>query len=436
MSTAPTAKTGLREFDADHKRQSMGPITSIKLDAKQKQQWEMTRSALLWNCPAFTHILYTMMDAGNDVAVFTDTVPTAGTDGSTLFINPEFFFKHSLQERVFICAHEICHNIFDHCGSMHIFKTRGHVSTPAGKKIPYDQGLMNVAMDAVINDMLIESKVGSFVKGGIHDRNYGVSTDSVVDVYEKIYKDAEKNGGKCSVQGQGFDAHMAPGAGAGKDPSQAQSERSDIEWNTAVAAAAAAAKAQGKLPAALERFLGQVLNPEVSWEEKIQAFFARKVGSGSYDWRRPDRQLIVRDIYAPGRSGFGAGEVVVAIDTSGSIGQTELDRFFAEMRGILGDVRPKRMHVVWCDAKVHKVDEVFEAEDVSGLKPAGGGGTDFRPVFDWIAAQGLEPDALVYLTDGYGSFPSHEPKYPVLWGAIVKGVKYPWGDVVEVPIKG
>jgi len=128
--------------------------------------------------------------------------------------------------------------------------------------------------------------------------------------------------------------------------------------------------------------------------------------------------------------------VVVGIDTSGSIGQTELDRFFAELRGILENVKPKRVHVVWCDAQVHKVDVVEEVEDMGGLKPHGGGGTDFRPVFDWIEKEGLEPDALVYLTDGLGAFPTHAPKYPVLWGAIMENVKYPnWGEVVPVPLK-
>jgi predicted metal-dependent peptidase len=425
-----------REISKDIKTESNPMPNIVKLNAKQREQWDMTRSSLLWHCPAFTHILYSMMQSGDDVAVFTDAVPTAGVDGVHMFINPEFFFKHSLQERVFICAHEILHAIWDHCGQMHMHKKRGQIVTPGGNKYPYTHETANVAMDLVINDLLIESSVGRFVKGGLHDKAFGTSTDSWIDVYEKVYKDAKK-GGKGPGGGgqQGFDEHMTPGTGDGKSADKAQGERSEIEWGTAIAAAAASAKAQGKLPGALERFLGKILEPEVSWEEKIQAFFARKVGSGSYDWRRPDRQLITRDIYAPGRSGFGAGHVVVAIDTSGSVGQQELDRFFAEMRGILGDVRPKRVSVVWCDAKVHKVDEVFEAEDLNGLKPVGGGGTDFRPVFDWIEKEGLEPDALVFLTDGYGSFPNSSPRYPVLWGAIVKGVKYPWGDVIDVPIK-
>jgi predicted metal-dependent peptidase len=192
---------------------------------------------------------------------------------------------------------------------------------------------------------------------------------------------------------------------------------------------------QGKLPANLERLLGEIVEPTVPWQDHIRAFFARRVGGGGYNWRKPDRRLIMRDIYAPQRAGNGCGTIVVGVDTSGSIGQRELDVFFGEMRGMLDDLRPEQIHVVWCDAKVHKVDTVDDSQDISALKPHGGGGTDFRPVFDWIDTQPGQPDALVYLTDGLGSFPDGPPPYPVIWGAIRKGVKYPFGDVVEIEIK-
>jgi predicted metal-dependent peptidase len=235
---------------------------------------------------------------------------------------------------------------------------------------------------------------------------------------------------------QSFDVILDPNATSqGKGKGTGQDQRSQTEWDTAIAGAMASAKLQGKLPAALEKMFGDMLEPEITWSDHIKSFFARKVGGGSYDWRKPDRRLIQRDIYAPARMGHGAGDVVVAIDTSGSIGQRELDVFFAELKGILTDVRPQRVHVVWCDAKVHKVDEVEDANDIDGLKPHGGGGTDFRPVFEWIDGNLSCPDALVYLTDGLGNFPDHTPDYPVLWGDIYGRVKFPFGDVVTVPIK-
>jgi predicted metal-dependent peptidase len=401
------------------------------LTASQEKLWSDTRVALMWHCPAFTHILYSMMDqAGSKhVAMFT---------GTNLLLNPDTFFKYNLNERIFIVAHEIMHCIWNHAGLMHSFMKRGKVSYPDGSELPYDQQTMNIATDLVINDCLIESKVGAFNKDWLHNKDYAVSTDSALDAYKKVFKQQQGKG--KGPGGNGFDEHLAPGTSQGKDPSTAAQGRNEVEWQTQVAAGMNAARAQGKLPAGLDRLFGEILNPQVDWKEKIAALFARKVGSGSYDWRRADRRLIVRDIYAPGRSGFGAGTVVVGVDTSGSIGAKELDMFFAEMAGILEDVRPKRLVIMWCDADIGRVDEAEEPQDLNvirGKGAPGGGGTDFRPVFDEIAKMGLEPDALVYLTDGYGAFPSVAPSFTVIWGNISApgSVKYPFGDVVDVPVQ-
>lgn len=413
------------------------PLTKITLTDVQKRKWIETRSALLWRCPAFTHILFSMLNPtkGELAALFTTEVPIAATDGSNLILNPEKFFEFSLDERVFIVAHEILHCILNHCVLSHPMQRSKIVKYSDGSTLPYDHKLMNIAMDLVINDTLIADKIGKFPTIGVHDPKVATAKDSFLAAYKKIWNDPDKGKGKGDGAG-GFDVIMSPGAGQGQDPGQATQDRSQTEWDTAVAAALTSAKMQGKLPANLERLLGEIIDPQVQWQDHIRALFARKIGAGGYDWRKPDRRLIQRDIYAPQRSGNGCGTIVVGIDTSGSIGQKILDVFFGEMRGILDDVRPTEIHVVWCDARVHKVDTVDDSNDISTLKAAGGGGTDFRPVFDWIDKEGVTPEALVYLTDGLGSFPKDMPAYPVIWGAI-KGynVKYPFGDVVEIEIK-
>ena len=423
----------------------MSQLATVELSNEHAKAWEQTRAALLWHCPAFAHILYTLMQSsgtGSNLAMFTEDeqIPIAATDGKTLIIRPSTFFALTLNERVFVAAHEIAHCIFDHMALGHQCKQRGKVVLTDGSDRDYDHGIMNQAMDYVINDLLIESKVGSFPTMGLHDKAIGTANDSVIDVYGKLFDDQQKNGGKGNQQGKsGFDAHLAPGTSQGQDPHTANSGRSPQEWKTQVAAAAQAAKLQGKLPAGLERLLQEVLDPVVSWQDLITGFFARKVGSGRYNWKTADRRLIVRDIVAPGRMGNGAGPIVVAIDTSGSIGDKELSRFFAEMGGILEDVRPELIYVMFCDAAVGAVVEVHDPLDLSELrkqKAPGGGGTAFEPVFDEIAKMGVSIDCLVYLTDGYGSFPKKAPgDYPVLWGDISGGnAKYPWGDVIQVPL--
>lgn len=420
-----------------------------EITSAQEKAWDETRTALLWSAPAFSHILYTMMsEGGPSGAYFTDEVQCAGTDDKFLFLNPETFFKYGLAERVFIVAHEISHAIMNHCGQMQTYKALGKVRYPDGATLPYREDLFGKAVDYIVNDLLIESRVGKFNNEWLHDKTIATGHDPALAVFRRLYEEQEENnksgqkpgntgGGGNKPDQKGFDDHLAPGSGQGQSPTQAQQERNPTEWQTTVAAAMHAAKVQGKLPAAMEDFFKELLEPQISWADKIEAFFARKVGNQSYSWATLDRHLIVRGIGAPGRVGYGADTIVVAIDTSGSIGIQEVETFFGEVRGIIEDLNPKKLLIMWCDAAVHRTDEALDDMDLKGLRAKGvpgRGGTDFRPVFDEIANQHLEPEALVYLTDGLGSFPEKAPAYPVLWGSIYEQSQYPFGDVVQVPV--
>lgn len=408
----------------------------------QIKMWEDTRAALVWHAPAFTHLFYNMMtkNNGKHFALFTKdpAVPIAATDGSNILINPDTFFQFSLSERVFICCHEISHGMFGHMELMHKLKAAGKVCYPDGKELGYDHMTMNKAMDYVINDMLVDGKLGTMPSVGMWDTTIATHMDSVLTAYRRIY-DPNQQGGKGGKAGQdGFDTHMDPGTTTGQDPGTATANRSDVEWKTAIAGAIATAKAQGKLPGSLERLLGKELEAKVDWTDKVIGWFNRKPGGGTYNWRKVDRRFITRNIVAPARSGFGCGVLVVGIDTSGSVGQHELDVFFGEMSGIIADINPAMMYVMWCDAHVHRVDEVYDAMDLAHLrtqKAPGGGGTSFIPVFEMVDEMGIEPDALIYLTDGMGTHIKKAPNYPVMWGNIYPSSTYPFGEVIDVPVK-
>lgn len=426
----------------------MTTIKRVPLTPQQVKLWSDTKAALIWHCPAFSHIFYTMLQNSGKSGepVFTDDsklCPIAATDGHNLIFNtgPEGFFRFNLNQRVFIASHEILHCIFNHCGISYMLKLRSQVAYPDGKTLPFDAQQMNEAEDYVINAILVESKVGQFptdqagAQLGLYDAMIATSKDNSVDTYRKIFK-KPPSGGSGGSGKPTFDKHLAPGTSVGQDPQSANNNRNPAQWDTEVAAGLSAARAMGKLPGDLDRALSAVLEPKVDWREHIKSLFARKIGSGTFDWARPDRRLITRDIYAPGRSGFGAGTVVVGIDTSGSVGARELDMFMAEVSGILEEIKPKRLVMIWCDAAVNRVDECEDSSDLNTIRrkgAPGGGGTDFRPVFDRVAKEGLDPECVVYLTDGMGSFPTHAPPYPVIWGNIYKGSKYPWGDVVDIP---
>jgi predicted metal-dependent peptidase len=459
--------------------------TEVTLAGNDKRRWEETLAAVNWIAPGFAHILYTMLNKRGDsqVAVFSEQLNyIAATDGSQIMFRPSEYFQLSLMRRVFILLHEILHNVFDHCGQGYKLRQRGIVVWQ-GRQLPYLRELANILQDLIINDCLIESRLGDWPGFGWHDPKIATHNDSWIELYfrhVKIQPPPKGRGGKgkslpggsgqadvpglqCSgvpgvdpegkaitqpgkaqpedgppqrAQGS-WDEHLDPGASEGKQPSEAV-QRSPQEWQNAVASALVVSRAQGKLPAALEHMFKAFLEPKVDWTEHIHGIVARKVGSGGYDWNKPDRRLITRDIVIPGRSGFGVNCVVLGADSSGSIyGDPDvLDIWLGECKGILEDLRPRKMFLLWCDAKIQRVDELDAPDDLDWVRmkgAKGGGGTSFVPVFDWIEEHHLQPDCLLYLTDMMGTFPRVAPRYPVIWGSIFPGKAAPFGDVVHVP---
>jgi predicted metal-dependent peptidase len=409
------------------------PIQGEELTPEQSQQWQDTLSLMAWTAPGFRHIFYKLL-ANNDgkyVAVPTRAVPIAATDAKNILINPDTFFKYSLKERAFILAHEIVHNVYGDVELLHRCKTAGKVPMHGGKELPFDNKTMQHAMDYRINALLKESKIGTPPKACLLDPKMAGPNDSVLEVYGKLYKKKKEDG---DLDGEGFDELLSPGASTGQTPSQAQRNAQQWAVETAAAQTIEQMRSQGKMAGALRRMFKDILEPEIPWTEHIQSIFARKVGTGSYDWKRPDRRFIVRDIHMPSRSGKGAGWLVVWGDTSGSIGASELNKYLGELSGIIEDTRPRRLTVIWCDAAISHIDELEEAMDLQTIKRrgvGGGGGTSCDPVFKWIADSLEVPDMFIGFTDGYVTFPKMEPTFPVIW-ASVSDVKYPWGDVVRI----
>ena len=426
-----------------------GPITPEDLTPKQKQLWADTMSYMAWMAPGFRHIFYKLL-VNNDnkhghMAVFTRLVPIAATDGQNILLNPDTFFEFGLKERVFILIHEIQHNVYDDVRTMHRLTKSGTVPCPTKGPLPFDNDQYQIAMDHRINSLLVASRMGSMPKD-LNGKQVGIYDPAICkegkegawEIYEKIFKKRPQNKGGSGGGGsnpQGFDMVLSPGKSTG-NAQQAQ-QRNSQQWQVEVAVARELEnkRSQGKMGGALQRMFQEILEPEVDWTEHIRTELARKVGSGSYNWRKPDRRFIVRDMYCPGRSGFGAGWIVLWGDTSGSMGKGELERCLAEVAGIIEDVRPKRITILWGDTKVCHEDEVADASDLQTIKSrgvGGGGGTRVMLAFDWLKEQTDVPDVFMGFTDGYCEpFPKKEPAFPVIW-ASTTDKEFPWGEVVRI----
>ena len=272
-------------------------------------------------------------------------------------------------------------------------------------------------------------------KDALYDPEIAKGKEGILDMYGRVYKQ-DQNGNK---QQNGFDQGVAPpGSTTGQAPGQAMANRNPQKWGIEMAQGQRLEenlRGQGNVPGALKHMFDEILNPTIPWIDHIEVICKRLMGTGSYDWRKPDRRFIGRDLWLPGKSGNGAGWLVIWGDTSGSIGDAELNRYLGEMRGMLEEVHPARLTVIWCDAHIHHVDEITDLSDLENVKArgvGGRGGTSLEPVMEWIAEQrGETPDMFIGMTDGAVSFPE-EPPYPVVWASVGANAKYPYGEVVPI----
>ena len=151
----------------------------------------------------------------------------------------------------------------------------------------------------------------------------------------------------------------------------------EAEWQVAVIQAAQAAKSQGKLPAGIERLVEEIRRPKIDWRAALRRF-VQMCAKADFTWRQPNRRYVASGLYLPALRSEQMPPVVIGIDTSGSIGQAEMDMFAAEVSAVMDECAPEKIHVIYSDAAVQKVEE-YEIGDAIKLSPKGGGGTRFEP---------------------------------------------------------
>jgi predicted metal-dependent peptidase len=198
---------------------------------------------------------------------------------------------------------------------------------------------------------------------------------------------------------------------------------------------------QGKLAADKagsggELDLGELLAPKVNWRQELREFISTTCAGSDYaTWSRPNRRYLGANMYLPSGVSQQVEELVAAPDASCSVINSHLlAEFLSEVAGICEQVKPKRLRLLYWDTKVCR-DELYELDQLGQLvqstKPAGGGGTDAACVPDYLRANGIKPQAVVMLTDGYvcswGVW-----DVPVLWCVIGSRVVPPVGRVVHV----
>jgi len=313
---------------------------------------------------------------------------TAYTDGVNKRYSREFISKLSDAELRGLVLHENLHVALKH---IQRFK----------KEFKAEPMLINASADYVVNDIILNLNDRSFLtlpEDRLYDAKY--RNWSVREVYEDLKKQRQDNN---TPQGgneyKTLDDHDFESS---QNMTEAEAKELSSKIDKALREGGILA---GRMGAKIPRTIQELLEPKVDWREVLREFVTSATrGSDEYTWRRFNKRLMANDIYMPSMENESVGELVVAIDTSGSIGGQELTEFASELASICSVCTPSKVRVLWWDTEVHG-EQVFSPEDYNNLKdilkPQGGGGTMATCVSDYINAKKINSEAVIVFTDGY-----------------------------------
>ena len=385
---------------------------------------------------------------------------TTATDARAFYYNPAYIARLNLEQTQFVLAHEAMHCALSH------FNRRGHRM----------KHRWNVACDYAVNMILDEERMQPPSESLMNAAYRGLTAE---EIYPVLHEDPpeqtqdmhlfdnDSSGGEegepqeeDTQQGKGEQQNEDDADGEGGEPeSEEQDEgeqtqqqveadgasedvpppppadldKLDEQWKSRLAAAAQAARQAGKLSQSMMRLVDELLSPQLPWRALL-ARYMMNAARDDYSFQRPSRRSVgmTGEALMP-RLYSQSVKIVVMLDTSGSVTRDELQEFLTEIDALKGQVRADiTLHA--CDDKLTEHGPWRYAMWEAMTLPAeisGGGGTDFRPPFEWVESARISPDLLVYFTDAEGPFPTVAPTYPVIW--LVKGkASVPFGVRIQL----
>ena len=314
-----------------------------------------------------------------------------------MYWKKEFVDNLNDNELKFVLAHEVGHLVFAHL-----------IRKGVREVIPF-----NVAADIVLNDVLCHN---NFIppKDFLLPKNHEITLGKVVikdtdkktaeEVYDEIPRENFPNG-----QGYNFDDHSY-------DDNMSESEKAKVKekWKDATMEAAVYSKQRGKLPGGMESIIGDLMNPKFNWKQLLRKFITNTLPF-DYSFSRPNRKI--PGYILPGVMKETV-DIVVHIDTSGSISNKELNEFMSEIIGIATSHQNLNMTLIECDSEIQQIIEV-NSRNISKLKNVkikGRGGTSHKPVWDYLKKKKPHCKLFVSLTDLYSDIElSDKPRCNVIF---------------------
>lgn len=344
----------------------------------------------------------------------TESIATAATNGKDILVNRDYVNSLANAELDGLLAHEVMH-----CALSHITRRRDR-----------DAWLWNVAADIVVNGQLAEA--GFFLpKKAVRD------TKLEIFATEEVYSLLMQRGDSVRTEFTLLNADLLDNATLeGVCNESDSSAELESYWKNArqqaymVARMAASSKGRGTDPSSLSPEYALLDSGQLDWHQHLWRFMV----STPTDFSGFDRRFVGEGLYLDAVEGESV-DVLVCLDTSGSVGSEELGQFRAEVLSIMRCYPHIRATVFFADAALHGPFQV--TRENPWPDPIGGGGTSFVPFFKWLAdhPQHYPPRLSVYLTDGYGDFPKTSPTESVLWVVSPGGLastEFPFGEVARL----
>lgn len=421
----------------------------------------LSRMRILYNHGFYGLLLMHMIYA------VSEEIETACTDGVRITFGIDFLDSLSDSELDFVMMHEILHVVLQHC-------FRGDVEDPEA---------YNIAADIVVNSNIILEN--GMKASSITLSKYGIAMHVAPDgkegheytaeqVYAMLPKNLNKKGnnkspgsavGRAKKENKKGN-NKSPGSADGRAKKEIAKDKHQPVWvwddhsqwgkyeeddtlrDVWVKRFEDAAEAieirdpsntRGLLPAFAERILKELKKPQTDWRTILNDFIQEEVVD--YSFAPPDRRFDDSPFFLPDFNGKEdrVEDILFMIDTSGSMSDDMIAAAYSEVKGAIDQFNGKlKGWLGFFDAAIIKPQPFSDENEFKIIKPAGGGGTDFQIIFEYVFHHMSDklPASIIILSDGDAPFPLEKLAggIPVLWLLNNEEVNPPWGKVARITV--
>ena len=332
-----------------------------------------------------------------------DDIQAFKSNGKILEYNDDFFSAISLAEMEFVLANAAMHASLAH----------------ESRKNSRSGWLWQLATDYAINDMLVEN--------GLHRPDLAHYSKRFNGLYaEEIYAELKEEFLRDELEYEADDVEDVENNNEQKDKEIESQIVEDELFEEFTKAILEKAEKNSELPTSLERFFRLKINTKIDWRDELRAALDR-FNKDDYTQMPPNKKFLHLGIYLAS-STSEKFKLVVAIDSSGSVDEELLGEFLSELNFLMNTIASYEIDLLVCDDKIRS-HTTFYAGDCLDAKVLGGGGTDFRPVFEFVKENLQDSKLLLYFSDLDGIFPQDAPSYSVKW-ITPKEKSVPFGELI------